>query len=281
MAGLLTLSSDVLKGDQLKNDPLKMEYDPVSKKNSNRVRYASEALGGLLVHPEEEEAMLDYKRKMDSAISEQRERMREYEESQNALIEQSRSEAEGKIGEYEDEARGALKDQRPKLIPVRVVSADGSTIEGTYMLPKDVAEQIASQNELMSTYNDDGSFNVSVRTRHGATRGQELHDALREGAQQLDEYDKLYREQETALNQRVDAQVGAAQAGVDSQVQQAYLNRDQQLGFANQTIDQLTFRWSEMLEQRSNFFRAGSLSTRDTVNALLASGVLQKTGKVG
>jgi len=80
MAGLLTLSSDVLKGDRLKNDPLKMEYDPVSKKNSKRVRYASKQLGGLLVHPEEEEAMLNYKSKMDSAVAEQRQRMKEYEE---------------------------------------------------------------------------------------------------------------------------------------------------------------------------------------------------------
>ena len=97
MAGLLTLSSDVLKGDRLKNDPLKMEYDPVSKKNSKRVRYASEQLGGLLVHPEEEEAMLNYKSKMDSAVAEQRQRMKEYEEQQNSLIGQARSDAEGRI----------------------------------------------------------------------------------------------------------------------------------------------------------------------------------------
>jgi len=280
MAGLLTLSSDVLKGDQLKNDPLKMEYDPVSKKNSKRVRYASKQLGGLLVHPEEEEAMLNYKSKMDSAVAEQRQRMKEYEEQQNSLIGQARSDAEGRISSYEDKARGGIKDPRPKLIPIRVVGADGNTVEGTYMLPEDVARQIAEQQEFVSGKNDDGSFNVSVRTKHGYTRGQELHDALREGTQQLGEYDKLYDEQVRAQNAMIDAQVNAAQQGINSQVNQAYLNRDQQLGFAGQTISQVVGRWEQMLADRQGYFAAGNIAAKETISSLLASGVLQKTGRV-
>jgi len=126
---------------------------------------------------------------------------------------------------------------------------------------------------------DDG-FNVSVRTKHGYTRGQELHDALREGTQQLGEYDKLYDEQVRAQNAMIDAQVNAAQQGVNSQVNQAYLNRDQQLGFAGQTISQVVGRWEQMLADRQGFFAAGSIAAKETISSLLASGVLQKTGKV-
>jgi hypothetical protein len=89
---------------------------------------------------------------------------------------------------YSDAVAGAQNPANVPLYAVRVVN--GNNIEGTYMLPKSVIDEMnqKSFNQGDGSYTgnwvDDGKFyNVDVRARGIGPRGQELHDAMRETTQ--------------------------------------------------------------------------------------------------
>ena len=90
-------------------------------------------------------------------------------------------------GASEAVSKGWAAYQKSNLMPVRVVDKSGKNIEATYLLPRSVAEKIASEKGLFSSFvDDDKAFNVSVKTREGGrTIGQELHEALGGAAQDV------------------------------------------------------------------------------------------------
>lgn len=86
--------------------------------------------------------------------------------------------AAGKIPDvpgYKDALDSAWQSTKKTFVPIRVVS--NGKIEGTYMLPKEAAENLAKEKGIKTSWAN-GGFNVDVRVQGGRIRGAELHKAL-------------------------------------------------------------------------------------------------------
>lgn len=85
----------------------------------------------------------------------------------------------------DDAAKVTLADSWSKyqssFVPVRIVDASGNNIEATYRIPKEGIAELTEKlgPAFVSNWVDNGAnFNISVRTKDGAIRGDELHNAM-------------------------------------------------------------------------------------------------------
>lgn len=98
------------------------------------------------------------------------------------------------------------------LTPVRVIGR-GDSIEATYYLPRETADNLMGQRGIFASYVDGGAYmNVMAKDY----RNQELHDPLREAAASLE---AQYR---TKAQEQIAGQLGDAQGQFNESMNNAY-----------------------------------------------------------
>lgn len=101
---------------------------------------------------------------------------------QYAIDQKKLEDANKKIPALNKAIDDSWKQYKRDLLPIRVVGPNDK-IEGTYYLPKDVADGLMGKRGIFASYQDNNkTFNVMAKNY----RNQEIHDMLREGQQSLE-----------------------------------------------------------------------------------------------
>jgi len=279
--GILSLSGDSLKYDRLKEDPLKNEYDPVGKAEGKRVKTYDPELGWAM-HPEEKAGVLDYRNRVNDAVGKQQSAIGNYQSTFNSAMSDAEKQAQGILSEAQGQVAGIKRYTTP-TIAVNVVDASGDKIEGTYHMPKEVAEQLAQEKGVSTRWNEDGSFNVSVRTNEeagGRTIGEELHTAFRDAEAQLAEYQKIYDSQYDTAKEAGAIQIGSLQSEIDTQRNIANNAYNSNIGMASQQLEALKGKWTGFVAEQRAAFQQGIQTNNGGIADLVNSGALTLKGKV-
>jgi len=277
--GILSISGDSMKYDPLKEDWLKNEYDPVGKEAGKRVKTYDKDLGWAM-HPEEKAGVLDYRNRVNAAVGQQEGAIGNYQSAYSSAMSDADKQAKGILSE----ARGqvdSIKRYTTPTIAVHVVDASGNKVEGTYHMPREVAEKLAQEKGVSTLWNDDGSFNVSVRTNEeggGRTIGQELHDAFRDAEAQLAEYQDIYDSQYDTAKEAGAIQIGALQGEIDTQRNIATNSYNNNMGMANQQLEALKGKWTGFVAEQQTAFQQGIKTNNGGIADLVSSGALTLKG---
>jgi hypothetical protein len=274
--GILSLSGDRLKYDPLKEDQLKYEFDPYSAEAGKRVRTYDKELG-YAVHPEEKAYAKAYNGYIDKQAQEQQSAIDAYKANNAVAMSKADKEASGILASVKGQVAG-IKKQTVPTIPINVVSSDGKTIEGTYKLPKSVAEEMAKEKELVTKWGDDGSFNVSVRTKHGYIRGEELHKEFGDAVNTINSYNEIYADNYDAAKKAGEMQFDSVQKQIASDRKIALDAYNQNVSQANQTLNQIKGKWTGYVSQQRKAFQSGIKSNAGGISDLVNSGALVFSG---
>lgn len=277
---ILTLSSDQLKYDPLKNDSLgPKQFDPIGKEESKRVKTYNNDLGFAL-YPEEQVAVDAYKGQIDDAAGKQQGAIDQYRNQFNNTMSAANEQAGGILNNARTQV-SSIADPSKGLVPVRVYT-DG-TLEGTYMLPRDTMETL-SQNDFngeeghfASKWVDDG-FNIDTRPV-GAPHayGAELHQALSTAAEQVKQNQSSY----DAAIQAGNMQVGSLENSIGSQQELADAAYNQNINQANIVLNSIKGRWTSFLTDQQQAFQDGIRTNAGGIADLVNSGALIVTGTAG
>jgi DNA-binding ferritin-like protein len=269
---VLTLSGDDMRYDRLKEDALRPGYDPMSPEAGKRVMTYDKELG-YAVHPEDKAYAGLVKEKVDEAAGKQQSAIEKYSKQYSQAMSEADARAAGILSDARSQV-GSIKRPTISTIPIRVVDASGQNIEGSYNLPRSVADELSKNGELVTNWGADGSFNISVRTKHGLIRGQEIHDAIREATQKVEKYQGLNDSAYDAAKKAGNSQISSLEGEIATQRRIAQDRYDQNVGQANQVLRQIKAQWTTYLTtQRKNF--ATAKKTNDGgIADLLKSGVL-------
>lgn len=279
--GILSISGDSLKYDPLKEDRLKNEYDPVGKAESKRVKTYDKELGWAM-HPEEKAGVLDYRNRVNAAVGQQESAIGKYQSTYSSAMSEAEKQAAGILADAQGQVAGIKRYTTP-TIAVNVVDASGNNVEGTYHMPKEVAEKLAGEKGVSTRWNEDGSFNVSVRTNEeggGRIIGAELHEAFRNAESQLAEYQDIYDSQYDAAKQAGEMQVGTLQNEIDTQRNIAQNAYNSNIGMANQQLEALKGKWTGFVTEQRAAFQQGIKTNNGGIADLVNSGALVMKGRV-
>lgn len=276
--GILTLAGDSLKLDPLKEDGLKTEYDPMSAAAGKRVKTYDKDLG-YAVLPEEKERDLSYKSAIDNQATSQQGAIDTYKSSYVKAMADADTKAAGILGDAEKQLN-SVKKQDFGIIPVNVVDASGTKIEGTYYVPRVAVENMAKDEEIVSKWGEDGSFNVSVRTKHGLIRGQEFHDSFRDAAQQTKDYQKMADESYNTAKQAGGIQLDALKGEVATQKNIAQNAYNQNVSQAETVLNTIKSKWTNYVSGQQKAFQNGIKSNAGGIADLVKSGALVMKGSV-
>ena len=274
--GILSLSGDQLKYDPLKEDSLKNAYDPMSKAAGKRVQTYDKELG-YAVHPEEKAYATYLKGAVDEQANKQQGAISNYQSQYNSAMSEAEKQASGILSTAQGQVDG-IKRQNIDTIPVNIVSPDGNSIEGTYNVPRSVAEKLAEEKELVSRWNEDGSFNLSVRSRHGKMLGQELHEEFSKAVATLGEYEQMNDEAYDTAKQAGEMQVDSLKSEIDTQRNIATGAYNQNISFANQNLAQIQAQWTNFVTGRQQAFQEGLKTNTGGIADLVKSGALVLKG---
>ena len=273
---VLSLSGDETKYDPLKEDALKPGYDPMSAEAGKRVQTYDKDLG-YAVHPEGKAYAQYVKEQVDEQAGKQKSAIKKYQGQYSDAMSKTDSQAQSVLSD----AKGQVASiKRPVIdtIKIHVVDGSGQNIEGTYNVPRQVAEILAKERELVSRWGDDGSFNVSVRTKHGYTRGQEIHDAIREATEKVESYQKLNDSAYDTAKKAGKTQISSLEGEIETQRRIAEKKYSQNVGQANQVLSKIKGQWTGYLKTQRQAFSDGIKTNAGGIADLLKSGVLVQKG---
>lgn len=271
--GILTASTDKLRGDSLRDDPLKGNSDPLGKDESKRVQtYYSDV--GAAMHPEQHEAAMDYKSQVDNAVKGLKDSLSQY-----------KSDFSSQMAEAEEKAQGILaraRSSRPASVSqpkVAVNIASEGNHEATYYVNQDWWNQSAQQ-ELQSNGADlrageDGSYTLDV---HGY--GKEAHEAFQAAERETVGVDQQYNDANAANSAAYGMSIQGLEEQIESQRKIATDTYNQNVDLAEQTIANTAEKWTGWVERAQDAFRAGVQGNNKGINALLSSGALILKGEV-
>lgn len=152
--------------------------------------------------------------------------------------------AAGKIPDvpgYKEALDQAWQSTKKTFVPIRVVS--NGKIEGTYMLPKEAAENLAKEKGITTSWAN-GGFNVDVRVQGGRIRGAELHKALGDATNSV--YNKFVTSVTPKLTESIKSakgQVSQAQGvlqGAQKQLNEQYTSASSEIAAAQGSLDAKT-----------------------------------------
>ena len=275
--GILNANEDPLRGDKLKYDPLKTEYDPVGKAASNRIRTYDKDLGFAL-HPEEKESVLKYKGAVDSAVSEKQGQLNKYKTLATGALTAADDKAQGILGQAQD-AVNNIKPQDLNIVSVNVLAKDG-TVEGTYYVPKDVATGLESQKfedkpMFNTSWGEDGkSFNISVEVAGGHIAGKELHESLLDASEQTTELLGMTEDNYNTAKEVGQTQVDSLSSTVETQSGIAWDAYNQSVNQGNQVVSSVKAQWTTFIEDQQVAFQKGVETNDGGIADLLNSGAL-------
>lgn len=273
--GILTASQDDMLGDPLRGDKLS-DSDPLSKAASDRVRIYDKGYQ-MALHPEEKTALVEWEQKVKEEEERQAAELAEYERKYNEAIKASDSAFNKQISS----AKGKIpKNPGVKTIPIHVVDSEGKKIEGTYYLPPAVADELAKNKELVTRRGPDGSFNVSVRTKHGYIRGAELHEEFGKAQSMVERQksmqNKAYGSAATAVNK----QISALQKEYETKKASATAQYQQNITQAKQAGGLNRERYNTYISDMRKHYAAAREAADSSINQLLNSGALKESAKV-
>lgn len=182
-----------------------------------------------------------------------------------SLLEQQKAASQAKINAaaskipdvpgYKEALSSAWNQTKKTFVPIRVVS--NGKIEGTYMLPKEAAENLAKEKGITTSWAN-GGFNVDVRVQGGRIRGAELHKALGDATNSV--YNKFVTSVTPKLTESIKSakgQVSEAQGvlkGAQNQLNEQYTAASSEIATAQGALDAKTaarnMQWETI---RSNY----------------------------
>lgn len=275
--GILTMSGDSLKYDRLKEDALKGEYDPVGKAEGKRVKTYYDDYG-FAMHPEERTAAEGFKNKVDEVAAQQQGAINQYQSAYSGAKSEADAKAAGILADAQAKA-GSIKKQSVPTVPIRVVDASGKKIEATYNVPREVAEKLAAEKELVSSWVDGGkNFNVSVKTRSGRYLGQELHTMIQGVTNQVNEANKIYDSYYDTAKEVAGSQIDSLKQDIASQQWIAQAGYDQNVSQANAVLSTIKGKWTTFLSDQRAAFTAGIQTNNGGIKDLVQSGALAMKG---
>jgi len=272
--GIISVESDPTAFDILKVDPLRGEYDPQSEEASKRVASYYKNYG-IAMMPEEAA-------EFNQRLSSTRERAASARES---LLNYGGKFQESLAGaEREGQALIAgikspnISGQTMPTEIVRVVDASGKNVEASYRVPVGVAAKLSDQKGLYTTGTPQG-FNISVRAKGGKIIGQEIHDALREAAQQTD---AILAQQSRALSSAKETAAIATGAARENAIREMESGKetavnafDQAYGQGLEAYFQIGQQWGQYLSGK----KEKEIGAKQAASEAIAK--LKKPGLVG
>lgn len=172
-------------------------------------------------------------------------------DSSRSTLDQQRTAAQSKIDAaaskipdvpgYKEALSSAWSQTKKTFVPIRVVS--NGKIEGTYMLPKEAAENLAKEKGITTSWAN-GGFNVDVRVQGGRIRGAELHKALGDATNSV--YNKFVTSVTPKLTESIKSakgQVSQAQGvlkGAQNQLNEQYTAASSEIATAQGALDAKT-----------------------------------------
>ena len=279
---ILSLSSDKLKYDKLKEEPLgKVQYDPVGKVESSRVKEYDSRLG-YAMHPEEKEATLAYEKNVGLAAEQQQKAITDYDNTYKTKMSAADSSGAGIISQAQAQL-SSVKKPSFDLVPIRVVN--GNNIEQTYMLPRSVAEGLHEKftggNEAyLSNWVDDGkALNVDVNVG-GQPYGKELHQALTDAVEQVNSAQKINDDAYNTAMKTGGMNIESARQTLASQKGIAEKYHTQEMSQANSVLDSIKSKWTDHVSEQQAAFQNGIKTNDGGIRDLLQSGALTVKGSV-
>lgn len=171
--------------------------------------------------------------------------------SSRASVEQQKAAAQAKIDaaaskipdvpSYKSALNEAWSKTQKTFVPIRVVS--NGKVEGTYMLPKEAAENLAKEKGITISWAN-GGFNVDVRVQGGRIRGAELHKALGDATNSV--YNKFVTQVTPKLTSSIKdakSQVSQAQGvlkNAQNQLNEQYTSASSEIATAQGAVDAKT-----------------------------------------
>jgi hypothetical protein len=271
---ILKPDRDGLRGDPLQGDQLST-FDPLSPENDQIATYKKD--WGFAVTPEQEAGANQYKGDIDKRLAQQKSALASAQSQFAAQMSAADKEAQGLLSRARSEAAG-IKGGSMDLVSVRVVDGSGKNVEGSYTVPREVADKLAATKGLSTSWISGNTFNISSRVDGGRTQGQELHDALREGQAMTQKNQSLVNKQVDAAKKAAGMQVGALEKQIESEKGIAQANFAQQESMAQQSIAATERIWPNFLGEMTDKFIKGRETNTGGIRDLLASGALVAKG---
>jgi len=158
---------------------------------------------------------------------------------------------------YKEGVSTAWNANKKSLTPINVVRQDGKggyTTEGTYYLPKSVAEKLAETKGVATSWGPKGEFYIDAKTSEGGRYiGEELHTELGQG--QKDYYNTWYTQSAPVIAgqiKKAEGQIGSAESALES----SYATGKGQIGAAQTTIDSAIYKHDSDWEKVRSDYQA-------------------------
>ena len=259
---ILTASEDQLKFDPLKGGDMD-SYDPLDSQESKRIAIYDKELG-MALHPEQKQAVLDYKKRVGQSADEQQGALDKYKSGFSDSMSEADKQAQGILGQYKTAPA-------QKKIPINVMAEDGS-IEGTYYVNKSWADKSMSKIDGKQAGDE---YNVNVNFR-GQIQGKEIHKLLTDAQEQT-----LLQDKEIAgINEAVSVAKGGAEAEIASHRGIATGAYNQNVDQAEQIIQATKDMWTNFMAEQQASFKRGIQTNTGGIRDLLESGALVIKGSV-